>query len=431
MQTAGLWNGCARSSLPALPRLTPKQQRLREKAFDQGLSAVEGEARRKPRSQAEKQAVQQRLTTLFPRFAAAALGFDAETIDLLTQGFLPIGTEFTHWTRSYDPTLSRNDTVQACRNTWIACGMQSLLGRPMELTPSIIAYSLLYPYSDNYLDDRRISTTEKHGFNDRFRRRLQGQSLPAGSQREAAVWAMVEMIEGEFPRPQFPQVYESLLAIHQGQQQSLAQLRRDGDRPLTGEEILRISCAKGGTSVLADACLVEPKLTAEESRFAFEWGVLLQLGDDLQDLREDLARGSQTLFTRAATEGLPLDSIVAQLLNFGEHVAARMERLEKGSRLLKDLMHTSWQLLILMAAADAPEFFSPGFLAELEPSSSFRFAFLRARKQRLSKRKALYPFLYEAFLEDAGSCEVKNAGMIASREKWPVLQTQPGPLLSN
>ena len=44
-------------------------------------------------------------------------------------------------------------------------------------------------------------------------------------------------------------------------------------------------------------------LNEEESRFAFEWGVLLQLGDDLQDVREDMQRGSVTLFSRAAAAG--------------------------------------------------------------------------------------------------------------------------------
>ena len=57
-----------------------------------------------------------------------------------------------------------------------------------------------------------------------------------------------------------------------------------------------MSCAKGGTSVLADACMARGWLNEEESRFAFDWGVLLQLGDDLQDVREDMQRGSMTLF---------------------------------------------------------------------------------------------------------------------------------------
>ncbi len=81
-------------------------------------------------------------------------------------------------------------------------------------------------------------------------------------------------------------------------------------------DILRMSLAKGGTSVLADACLVRGSMTDEESLVAFEWGALLQLGDDLQDVRDDLRSGSCTLFTCAVRNGIPLDALLLQLLEF-------------------------------------------------------------------------------------------------------------------
>jgi hypothetical protein len=208
---------------------------------------------------------------------------------------------------------------------------------------------------------------------------------------------MVQLIEEQYPRPRYPQVFDCLLAIHRAQEQSIAQLHHDGcvDR----SEVLRISCAKGGTSVLADACLAQPLLTPDESQFSFEWGVLLQLGDDLQDVREDLRRGSATLFTRAAAGGNPLDSLAVQLLNFNGLVADRMDRLPNGTAALKELLRMSWRSLILMAVADAQSFFSKAFLAELEPSSPFRFDFLRARNEKLTGRQALYAKLFDAFME--------------------------------
>src|SRR5579863_5417575 len=89
-------------------------------------------------------------------------------------------------------------------------------------------------------------------------------------------------------------------AIHGAQSASVRQMdaRGCGD-----DELLRITCGKGGTSVLADAYLARGELTAEEAEFGFTWGVLLQLGDDLQDVGEDLERGSETLFTRAVRAG--------------------------------------------------------------------------------------------------------------------------------
>ena len=118
---------------------------------------------------------------------------------------------------------------------------------------------------------------------------------------------------------------------------------------LSDAQLLRITCAKGGTSVLADACLAHGWLSDTESRFSFEWGVLLQLGDDLQDVREDLARGSHSLFTRAVRAKIPLDALVIQLLNFSERVTAEMDCLPGASKMLKELLSTSWRSLIVSA----------------------------------------------------------------------------------
>jgi len=406
-----VWNGCALRCLPPLPRFTPREQRGREKAYDRGLGGVEREARRVPRSRTERHLARQRIVDAFPPFAAVALGLGPEAVELLTGTFLPVGTELARWARGFDPELTVPDTIQACRNAWTACGLQALLGQPMELTPSLAGYSMLYPYSDNHLDNPSLATADKLLFSERFRRRLSGHELPAGDRHESSVWAMVKLIEEQYPRMTYPQVFDCLLAIHRAQEwslaQSLAQLRPGAAsrNSIDDRELLRISCAKGGTSVLADACLAQPWLSAEESRFAFEWGVLLQLGDDLQDVQEDLRRGSLTLFTRAAEAGKPLDTLVLQLLNFSRHVADRMDRLPHGSTMLKDLLRMSWRSLVLMAVANAQQFFTEPFLDELEPCSNFRFNFLRERNRNLAARESFYSVLFDAFVEAGAESE--------------------------
>jgi hypothetical protein len=422
-QAIELWNGCASRSVPPCPRYTPHEQHTHEKAYDKGLRDVQRQARRAPRNPAERLLAQQRIVALFPGFAATALGIESQAVQLLTNSFLPVATQLARWARSFDATLSMDDTIQACRNAWTSCGLQALLGQPMELTPSILAYSLLYPYSDNYLDRSGVSTANKLHFSRRFRQRLCGQRLSACNPHEAAVWALVRLIEEQFPRPHYGQVFDCLLAIHGAQEQSIAQLKNGGrcHNSVDNCEVLRISCAKGGTSVLADACLAQPWLTQEESRFSFEWGVLLQLGDDLQDVREDLRRGSATLFTRAAAQGKPLDSLVMQLLNLSHQVAGRMDRLPNGTPALNNLLRMSWRSLILMAVADAHQFFSPPFLAELEPFSSFRFNFLRARNEKLTGHHAVYAALFDAFLE-AGAGDQSGIPLPGESSLAPDLQ---------
>jgi hypothetical protein len=396
--TIAVWNSSAAKPTPDGPQYCPKEQSKREKAYDKALRSVERETRSAPRTKVERLQAQNRITASFGRFAAAALDLEEDAVRLLTDDFLPVGTKLAQWARQFDPDLSMADITQACRNAWTACGLQPLLGERVELTPSILGYSLLYPYTDNYLDQGDISEEAKHRFSESFRDRLRGESVSPRDSRESALWDLVQLIEGQYPRRSCPQVYDCLLAIHRAQEESIAQLSNKG--PCSDDEVLRMSCAKGGTSVLVDACLARGWLSPQENRFAFEWGVLLQLGDDLQDVREDLARGSVTLFSRAAALGTPLDSLATQLLNFSEQVGTRMDDLPYGEATLKELLRMSWRSLIVGAVADSHQFFTTKFLEEMERTSPFRFEFLRARRDRLSSRQGLYATLFDAFLED-------------------------------
>lgn len=400
-QTIAVWDSAAANSTLDGAQYTRKQQQAREKAYDQALRAVEREVKRAPRTKADRIKTQDHIVAAFARFSATALDLEGETVHLLTDDFLPVGTKLARWARQFDPNLGMADIIQACRNAWTACGLQPLLGIRMGMTPSVLGYSLLYPYSDNYLDREDISAEEKLRFSERFRSRLRGDGVPAQDYREAALWTLVKLIEEQYPRAGYPQVFDCLLAIHRAQEESLAQQRRCNHHD--DASLLRMSCAKGGTSVLADACLAHGWLSEEESRFSFEWGVLLQLGDDLQDVREDLRRGSVTLFSRAALLSRPLDALVIQLLNFSEKVGARMDHLPNGSQTFKKLLRMSWRSLIIGAVANSHEFFSPAFIEQAERWSPFRFAFLRARNERLTSRQGLYATLFEAFLESRES----------------------------
>jgi hypothetical protein len=396
-RTIEVWNlGAGRSALGGL-QYSVQEQQQREKAYDDALRAVERELKRTPRNKTERLQTQARITAAFARFSATALGLEPDAIDLLTQDFLPVGTKLARWARQFDPSLSMPDIVQACRNAWTACGLQPLLGEAVGITPSILGYSLLYPYSDNYLDQVDITREAKIRFSQRFRGRLQGDEAFAEDDREAAIWTLVGLIEEQYPRVDFPEVFDCLLAIHRAQEQSIAQL--EGCEHFDDAQILAMSCAKGGTSVMADACLSHGWLSPQESRFSFEWGVLLQLGDDLQDVRQDLARGSVTLFSRAAAAGTPLDALVMQLLRFSERVGEQMDDLSNGSEMLRELLRMSWRSLIIGAIAESHEFFTPEFLEEAERCSPFRYGFLRARNKKLASRQGLYTKLFDAFLE--------------------------------
>ena len=80
-----------------------------------------------------------------------------------------------------------------------------------------------------------------------------------------------------------------------------------------------------------------------------------------------------------------------------------MDDLPNGTQMFKKLLRMSWRSLIIGAVANSHEFFSPAFIEQAECWSPFRFAFLRARNERLTSRQGLYATLFEAFLESRES----------------------------
>jgi hypothetical protein len=313
--------------------------------------------------------------------ACAALDIDDDrTETLLREDFSAVARDLASQARHLDPAVATDDILQACRNAWTACGLQALLGEPAHLTSAIFAYSMLYPYSDNYLDDKKVAPDAKLRFSSRFRLRLAGDERPPGNGRESTIWELVSLIEGQWPREAYPGVYDCLLAIHSAQENSLQQQRAG----LSNMDILRLSFAKGGASVLADAFLATGSLGEAERHFAFGWGVLLQLGDDLQDLASDRDRGFHTLFSRAAGQGT-LDELTTRTLNFASRVTESMHALPNGAEHLKELLRRNSISLLTTTAGEYNELYSDTYLRELERYSPLHFAFLKSRKERTAR----------------------------------------------
>ncbi len=391
-----MWEASSPDCLELARRYTRDEQQGREKLLEGWVDRIESAARSTPRSRIDAEQMLARITATVVQLSTCALDFeDPEIEGLLRDGFSQIGTELARWARELDRDVSLTDILQACRNAWTACGLQLLLGVPMRLTPAIFAYSMLYPYSDNYLDDPGISADAKLRFSARFRRRLTGEHLPPASQREATMWQLVGLIESEYPRIEYPQVHDSLLAIHQAQQQSIAQMQ--SVRP-SDPDVLTVSVTKGGTSVLADAYLAAGNLTDAEAEFAFQWGVVLQLSDDLQDVRQDGRCGSLTLFSQAAKDE-PLDRLTNRLFDFARTVMAGIARLPNGSNTLQQLLTRSSRTLVIRSAASAPELYSKAYLSEMENYSPFRFEFLRNREQRFFRSTRSYARIFDLLLE--------------------------------
>ena len=302
---------------------------------------------------------------------------------LFGDAFYEASVAFAREARAFDSRFTLQQLGQALRNVWIGNSLQMLLDRPVELCPGLFAYSMLYPITDNWLDDPEVSNDLKRSFNARLASRLAGVAVRPVDEREAAVGRLVGHIEQEFPRVRFPSVYASLLAICSGQSRSLDQ---HGGTDLTDAQLLSISFAKGGSSVLTDLYLVAGVAGPSEERFAFGYGVFLQLLDDLQDVEVDLAVGHETLFTRAARWG-PIDEPTARLARFIDIVLdsqGLFDGPEFGDRL--DLIRRNCRALLIGSVAEYPKRFSRRFRRHLARQWPVSFRSHRRLRRRALKR---------------------------------------------
>ncbi|MDA3880581.1 MAG: class 1 isoprenoid biosynthesis enzyme [Prolixibacteraceae bacterium] len=297
-----------------------------------------------------------------------------------------ITRRFVQMALDFDPNVDMEDVFQAGRNLWIVNSLQILMGLPVELSKSVFAYCMLYPYTDDYLDNPDISKSEKVNFSKRFRLRLQGESSIALNELEEKIFDLVAFIEGDWPRNIYPGVYESLLAIHDAQTRSISLVHDEGE--VNADELMSICIDKGGTSVLADGYLLKGTLTRDEEIFCFGFGTFLQFVDDIQDLKEDFNSNVQTVFTNAVQRNC-IDAYINKTLSFGHSLMEQYLEIFPPGNIegMRSLMLKSIHFLLIEAICLNAEFFPENYVLKYETYAPFSFDFIRERRNKMSKHR--------------------------------------------
>ena len=298
----------------------------------------------------------------------------------LDQGYLNVAEKFIAHAKKEDNKLTHQEIFQAIRNVWIMNSLQIYWGIPLEMTPSIYSYSMLYPYTDNLLDNPNIPIEEKYKFNLRLTRVLRGEKITPDNFSESRIFAHVENIESQFSRDAYPQVFQSIELIQEAQSESLKQ---NQEAKIDCKEILSLSFFKGGSSVLADAFLVKGNLTLEEMHFAFDYGAFLQLLDDLQDISSDKEDGYQTLFSILSENGI-IDDGVNKLISFIFHVNEPLNNENKTMILMKKVISSCTLVMIMEAVGKHPEIISKKLYRKLESYSKVRLSFYNEFELQIS-----------------------------------------------
>ena len=398
-QFSDLWWD-SQTSLPTLgPAFAPGVQAAKEKQFNRLVDGLIFELKNlaPDAPQAAREALQTRLRGHALGFAQDALRLQEHQLHFLeTSGLFEALQTFARMARRFDPSISGADIYQAGRNVMTANFLQLLMGLPVEVTPAVFAYSMLYPYTDNYLDDPTIARETKHSFNQRFRHRLQGESILPANRHETVISELVTMIESQYERQRYPLVWDSLLAIHAAQARSL-RLVALGASPYE-LNVLGVTFEKGGTSVLADGYLVAGDLSPEAAAFCFGYGCFTQLMDDLEDVENDRKEGQMTIFTQTIPHWR-LDAITNRMIHFGRNLTHLMSAFDSpASQPLRELIEGSLDPVLIDMVGQAGAYYTRDYLHALESHLPFRFAAIKKQRGKLKRHQLPLSRLVETLL---------------------------------
>lgn len=307
----------------------------------------------------------------------------------LDNGYLDVAEEFINRAKKEDGNLTGKEIFQAMRNVWIMNSLQIIWGMSIELTPSIYAYSMLYPYTDNLLDSLDIDLQEKDKFNHKLTKTLKGEKQIPSNAHENRVFALFQDIEFQYNRADFSQVYESILLIQEAQIKSLKQ---DQNTTMTDDDILPISFFKGGSSVLADAFLVKGNLSKEEMEFSFEYGAFLQLLDDLQDTIEDKIEGHQTIFS--INDKVDLDKNIYKLISYIFKVNTPNSGDSQAMVFMKDVISSCSLIMVMDAVGKNHSIVSKKLYKKLESYSKVRLSFYKKVESQLNELNRTFNLKY-------------------------------------
>lgn len=358
------------------PKTDSLQKRENEALVQEFSQKIQKKLRQKPKEKERQSAWEQNLEQDFMDLLAREkiLNLSEWMSPELLNEFKRETKHFADRARAFDEALTPAQIWQALRNYFIYAMIVNMQGKEQNAGNPILAYSLLYPYTDNYIDDAQIAKPEKERYNQMIALKLKGGAAVPQNALEEKTCRLLDMILTAYEDPAKKKIAETLLQLLEAQNCSIGQQKAG----VTEEQILKISMWKGSTSVLADYLFATTDWTEYEESFYLKFGFLLQLVDDLQDIEEDQKSGSHTLMTEAARRQ-GLEECVNRLLWFTWNVIREFNPVNPG---LKGFVLKYCVEISLLTAAMSPQFFSKKYLKALEPYLPFSLDFMKKVKKQ-------------------------------------------------
>jgi hypothetical protein len=236
-------------------------------------------------------------------------------------------------------------------------------------------YSMLYPFTDNYIDSKAFSPEEKAEYNKIIRDKIEGRSVHPRTKHQKKTCELLQAIESEYPRSTGTSAFLLLFMMLEAQEKSIYQ--QHSKVFLTEEERLDISLYKGGVSVLIDRFFVGKELNDDELILYLGLGYFLQLADDLQDIKDDSRQSYQTILTLDLSPSQEEKS-VNKLLNFVHDI---MGSYQAENDTFKNFVLANCYQLIHTSIIGSKEFFSQKYLDRIEKYLPIKYPFYEEVKK--------------------------------------------------
>jgi len=284
--------------------------------------------------------------------------------------------DFLIHARKFAPELSIEEIGQAIRNYVVYAMFNEMNQIRPGFSMACFGYSMLYPFTDNYIDNPQCSDMDKVKYNQIIRDKIAGKEVHPESMHEQKTCEFLSAIESEYPRDSEPTIFTLLSMMLEAQEDSLRQ--QNNGASLSLSERLDISLYKGGISVLIDRFFVKKEITEDDLIFYLGFGFFLQLADDLQDIREDSRAGHQTVLTVDESCGYK-EKTANKMLHFVYQI---LHDFQAENDVFKNFILNNCYQLIYSSAGGSREFFSQEYMEKLEKYLPVTYPFLEKMNRR-------------------------------------------------
>lgn len=372
-----LWKGLPTSFPEFLVEVEEAKKRRNEAIIQEMAGQWRKRIKAFPTKQEEQKNWKQEMDKLIGEFLAKEqlLGIKDHMSQETFEAFQAETKRFVRKTRSFDSKLTMENIWQALRNYFIYAVIADLQGQKQECKETAFSYSLLYPYTDNYIDEKRHTRQQKEAYNNMICDVLKEKTVMPEKGIAEKTCQLLEILLNTYEGEKRKEAQNLLLLMLEAQNNSIRQ--QMGKQELTPLEILRISVYKGSISVLIDYFFTVSEMKKEEIEFYLKFGFLLQLADDLQDVKEDQESGSKTIMVMYAKKG-GLEKVVNRLLHYTQTI---FEEFTPVNDSLKSFMLGHCYSMIIAAAMANREYFSKEYMKQLERFFMVHMEYLEKQKK--------------------------------------------------